>query len=89
MRAFKVDVSNKYHCFRVHHIVLIAYLNFYFKFEIMAYSNPMESALFRRIANGELSAQEVSARAVANPDYLCSWEVCQAAQEISEWRRER
>ena len=39
--------------------------------------------MFRRVANGELSAQEVCARAVANPEYLGSWEVCQATQEIA------
>ena len=49
----------------------------------MAYNNPMESALFRRVANGDLSAQEVFARAVANPEYLGSWEVCEPAQEMA------
>ena len=39
--------------------------------------------MFRRVANGELSAQEVCTRAVANPEYLGSWEVCQATQEIA------
>ena len=39
--------------------------------------------MFRRLANGELSAQEVCARAVANPEYLGSWKVCEAAQEIA------
>ena len=48
----------------------------------MAYNNPMESALFRRVASGELSAEEVCPRAVANPEYLGSWEVCEAAQEM-------
>ena len=45
----------------------------------MAYINPMESEMFRRVANGELSAQEVCARAAENPEYLVSWEVFEAA----------
>jgi len=48
----------------------------------MAYINPMESAMFRRVAAGELSAEEVCARAAENPEYLGSWEVCEAAQEM-------
>ena len=49
----------------------------------MAYINPMESAMFRRVANGELSGQEVCARAVANPEYVGSWEVREATQEMA------
>ena len=78
-----MNVSNKYDCFRVRHIVLFGYLNFNSKSEIMAYSNPMESAIFRRVAAGELSAEEVCARAAENPEYLGSWEVCEATQEIA------
>ena len=39
--------------------------------------------MFRGVANGELSAQEVCARAAENPEYLGSWDVCQATQEIA------
>jgi len=37
--------------------------------------------MFRRVVSGELSAQDVCARAAENPEYLGSWEVCEAAQE--------
>ena len=83
MWAFQVNVSNKYTCFHVRHIVLFHYLNFNSKSEIMVYSNPMESAIFRRVAAGELSAEEVCARAAENPEYLGNWEVCEAAQEMA------
>ncbi len=49
----------------------------------MAYNNPMESALFRRVAAGELSAEEGGARAAENPVYLGSWEVCEATHEMA------
>ena len=39
--------------------------------------------MFRRVMSGELSAQDVSARAGENPEYLGSWEVCEAKQEMA------
>ena len=39
--------------------------------------------MFRRVAAGELSAEEVCARAAENPEYLGKWEVCEAAQEMA------
>ena len=39
--------------------------------------------MFRRVATGELSAEEVCARAAENPEYLGSWEVCEATQEMA------
>ena len=39
--------------------------------------------MFRREAAGELSAEEVCARALANPEYLGGWEVCEPAQEMA------
>ena len=39
--------------------------------------------MFRRVAAGELSAAEVCARAAENPEYLGSWEVREAAQEMA------
>ena len=39
--------------------------------------------MFRRVANGELSAEEVCARALANPDYLDNWDVREATQEMA------
>ncbi len=47
----------------------------------MVYSNAMERAMFRRVAAGELSTEEVCARVAENPDYVGSWEVCEATQE--------
>ena len=37
----------------------------------------------RRVASGEFSAQEVCARAAENREYLGSWEVCEATQEMA------
>ena len=39
--------------------------------------------MFRRVAKGELSAEEVCARVAENPEYLGNWEVCEVAQEMA------
>ena len=39
--------------------------------------------MFRRVAIGELSAQEVCARAAENPEYLGNWDVCEATHEMA------
>ena len=39
--------------------------------------------MFRRVAAGELSAEEGCARAAENSEYLGSWEVWEAAQEMA------
>ena len=38
--------------------------------------------MFRRVADGELSAEEECARAAENPEYVGNWEVGEAAQEM-------
>ncbi len=49
----------------------------------MAYSNPLESAMFRRVAAGEPSAAEGWADALNNPAYIGNWEVAEPAMELA------
>ena len=42
----------------------------------------MESAMFRRVANGDLSAQDVCARAVANPEYVGTFDAANHSELI-------